>query len=75
MAADVHKGGRRSVKGLARAPWSKRLAAGGWPGSQLAAIGRQFHASLATAGQSMGDKEIDSLFRRSSVQNGPATFE
>lgn len=76
MAADAHKGGRRSVEGLARTllvDATRRTGPG--LGSQLAAIGRQFQGSLAAAGESMGDEEIDALFRRSGEQNEPATFE
>lgn len=76
MAADAHKGGRRSVEGLARTllvDATRRRGPG--LGSQLAAIGRQFQGSLAPAGESMGDEEIDALFRRSGEQNEPATFE
>jgi plasmid stability protein len=76
MAAEAHKGGRRSVEGLARTllvDATRRRGPG--LGSQLAAVGRQFQASLAAAGESMSDEEIDALFGRSDEQNEPATFK
>jgi plasmid stability protein len=76
MAAESHKSGRRSVEGLARTllvDATRRRGPG--LGSQLAAIGRQFHASLIAEGESLADEEIDALFRRSGEQNEAATFE
>ncbi|MGO4395309.1 hypothetical protein AB4Z46_28535 [Variovorax sp. M-6] len=76
MAATAQTGGRRSVEGFARTllvEATRRRGPG--LGSQLLAIGRQFHASLAAAGESMGNEEMDALFKRSGEQGEPATFE
>ena len=76
MAAAAQKGGRRSVEGFARAllvDAAQRRGPG--LGGQLLAIGRQFHDSLAAAGQSTTNKDIDALFKRSGEPSEPATFE
>ena len=74
MAAE--QGGRRSVEGFARSllvDAARRRGPG--LGSQLAAIGRQFHASLAEIEGSPEGIELDALFKRSDEPSEPATFE
>ena len=72
MAAEAHKGARCSVEGLARAILvGAARSRGPGLGSLLAAIGRQYQASLAAAGESRGDREIDAVFSRSGEQNEP----
>lgn len=76
MAAGAQKGGRRSVEGFARTllvEAARRRGPG--LGTQLLAIGRQFHASLDAAGESTTNADIDALFKRSGEQGEPASFE
>lgn len=76
MAATAQKGGRRSVEGFARAllvDAARRRGAG--LGTQLLAIGRQFHASLDAERESTTNEDIDALFKRSAEQGEPASFE
>lgn len=76
MAAGAQKGGRRSVEGFARTllvDAARRRGPG--LGSQLLAIGREFHASLDAAGESITNEDIDALFKRSAEQGEAASFE
>ena len=76
MAADAQKGGRRSVEGFARTllvDAARRRGPG--LGSQLLAIGRQFHANLDAAGEGTTNEDVDTLFKRSAEQGEPVSFE
>jgi hypothetical protein len=76
MAAEAPQGGRRSVEGLARSllvDAARRRGPG--LGSQLVAIGRQLHATLAEIEGSSEAIELDALFRRSDEPSEPAAFE
>lgn len=76
MAARAQKGGRRSVEGLARTLLVEAASRSGpGLGTQLLAIGRQFHASLDATGENTTNEDIDALFKRSSEQGEPASFE
>lgn len=76
MATDAQKGGRRSVEGFARSLLvDAARRRGPRLGSQLLAIGRQFHASVEAAGDGTTNEEIDALFKRSTEQGEPASFE
>jgi plasmid stability protein len=75
MAADAQKGGRRSVEGFARTllvDAARRRGPG--LGSQLLAIGREFHASVEAAGERTTNEDIDALFRRPAAPGEPASF-
>lgn len=76
MAAGAQRGGRRSVEGFARTllvDAARRRGPG--LGSQLLAIGRQFHASLDAAGERITNEDIDALIKRSAAQGEAAFFE
>lgn len=76
MAAAAQQGGRRSVEGFARSLLvDAARKRGPGLGSQLLAIGRQFHASVETAADGTSNEEIDALFKRSAEQGEPASFE
>ena len=77
MAAGAQQeGGRRSMEGFARALLLDAVRRRGpGLGTQLLAIGRQFHAGLETDGEGITDADIDALFKRSDAQGEPASFE